>query len=528
VNTRGGSDNLTEYKYDLPGRRVLKRGAKVYSSGTPSQRTRYFFNGLTEEIRKVSVTGNGVSHSDTAFERTMKLDASEGAPTGWSDPYVAIEYNSARRSDVYKFTNWTMHGTGFWVPSPDNGYNITGKKTFSCWAKALTNASEVTIYFETNSARRAIHYRASTGAPFVLGNILYIQLGGTDQDYMNKWTRIERNIEADLKTEWPSENLVRVLGCAAWTGNASYPLYMDDLSFSNSMTTEHNVMGPGVIGHILRNRTTDVATYAATDRWFHYNQVGSVMCETDDTGALAQTHWQDAFGNTLSGWQTATWGGDRPGWHHNTKEFDDDIGLVYMYQRWYSPELGIFMSSAPYPPMMEHRYSFALHAPQLHFDPTGRRVVQASAGVGFTVPLTPFGLGIGGKLDVGYTWDSSGGWRAFLEPGIGPSAGLPGVGFHGGPATSSEPDAVVYDGWGCEGNAGLGPVQGSVGYSIKPGAPPGLASAPLLSIGAQTPTETGAVQGLITHRTSVDMILFTPQGMLGYAYGQMENAILNW
>jgi len=214
--------------------------------------------------------------------------------------------------------------------------------------------------------------RASTGAPFVIGNILYIQLGGTDQDYMNKWTRIERNIEADLKTQWPGESLVRVLGVAVWTGNSSYPLYMDDLSFSNSMTTEHNVMGPGVIGHILRNRSTNPTTYAATDRWFHYDQVGSVLSESDNTGALAQTHWQDAFGNTLSGWQTATWGGDQTGWHHNSKEYDGDSQLVYIYQRWYSPELGVFSSSALLPPELEHPFSFVESHPTGFVDVNGR------------------------------------------------------------------------------------------------------------------------------------------------------------
>jgi len=182
----------------------------------------------------------------------------------------------------------------------------------------------------------------------------------------------------DLVLRALHEILVRVLGCAVWTGNASYPLYMDDLSFSNSMTTEHNVMGPGVIGHILRNRSINPATYGVTDRWFHYDQVGSVLSESDNSGALAQTHWQDAFGNTLSGWQTATWGGDRLGWHHNSKEYDGDSQLVYLYQRWYSPELGLFQSSAPYPPMMEHRFSFGSHSPISARDPDGRRVVVDS------------------------------------------------------------------------------------------------------------------------------------------------------
>jgi len=183
------------------------------------------------------------------------------------------------------------------------------------------------------------------------------------------WLR--RNIEADLKTQWPGESLVRVLGCAVWTGNASYPLYVDDVAFSNSMTTEHNVLGPGVIGHILRNRSTNAATYAATDRWFHYDQVGSVLSESDNTGALAQTHWQDVFGNSLDTWQNGLIGGDRPGWHHNSKEYDGDSQLVYMYQRWYNPELGLFSAASPFPGFMEKPFVFARSSPIMTVDPTG-------------------------------------------------------------------------------------------------------------------------------------------------------------
>jgi RHS repeat-associated protein len=127
-----------------------------------------------------------------------------------------------------------------------------------------------------------------------------------------------------------------------------------------------------VVSHILRNRTIKPSTGVATDRWFHYDQVGSVLSESDAAGALAQTHHQDAFGNTQAAWQTGLWGGDRAGWHHNTKELDGDTGLVYMYQRWYAPETGTFMSSAPYPVTMEHRYGFAENRPGLMVDPDGR------------------------------------------------------------------------------------------------------------------------------------------------------------
>jgi RHS repeat-associated protein len=128
----------------------------------------------------------------------------------------------------------------------------------------------------------------------------------------------------------------------------------------------------GVVSHILRNRTINASTGVKTERWFHYDQVGSVISESDASGALEQTHHQDAFGNTQTAWQTGLWGGDRAGWHHNTKELDGDTGLVYMYQRWYSPETGTFMSSAPYPVTMEHRYGFAENRPVSVVDPDGR------------------------------------------------------------------------------------------------------------------------------------------------------------
>lgn len=188
-----------------------------------------------------------------------------------------------------------------------------------------------------------------------------------------QWQKFERNIEKDFETYSGGPSWTNTDGLGIDTDNtiSGDILYLDDLLLTNAMTIEHNTLGGGGIGQILRQRTIDTSTYAATDRWFHYDRVGSVVLETDSSGASAQSHDQDAFGNTLASWITGLIGGDRAGRHHNTKEFDSDIGLVYMYQRWYSPELGIFISSAPYPPMMEHRYSFAAQNPVSFIDPRG-------------------------------------------------------------------------------------------------------------------------------------------------------------
>jgi len=194
------------------------------------------------------------------------------------------------------------------------------------------------------------------------------------------WTRVTGGASS-----W--QNTDGVLFRPSW--HASYDLWIDDIRLSNAMTVEHNTLGTGVIGHILRHRTIDVpgaggaGLYATTDRWFHYDQVGSVLSQTDSSGSVAATFWQDAFGNQLQSWSTGLWSdaAGQSGWHHNTKEYDADAGMEYMYQRWYVPELGIFGSNAPYPPFMEHPYLFVQCDPANRTDARGQLGPLAVVGV---------------------------------------------------------------------------------------------------------------------------------------------------
>ena len=45
---------------------------------------------------------------------------------------------------------------------------------------------------------------------------------------------------------------------------------------------------------------------------------------------------------------------------------------AYFYQRWYDPQTATFASRAPFPPMMEHEYTFAAGNPVMMVDPDGR------------------------------------------------------------------------------------------------------------------------------------------------------------
>jgi RHS repeat-associated protein len=265
-----------------------------------------------------------------------------------------------------------LAGTAYWETG--SGWNITGKRTFAIWAKATADGAWVCICVKsTDNSYYGLVYQGTTGADYNTGNGGVIRVGGTAQDFTNgEWVRLERDLQADLTARF-GKTLSCVTGIYLWSGGLTTPkMWIDDLSFSNSLTIEHNTLGVGSIGHILRNRSTSASTCAATDRWFHYDQVGSVMAESDASGALVQTHYQDAFGNSQASWSTGLWGGDKPGWHHNSKEYDGDVGLVYMYHRWYGAEFGGFGSEAPLPRTMEAPYLFTSQAPTGSTDPTGR------------------------------------------------------------------------------------------------------------------------------------------------------------
>jgi RHS repeat-associated protein len=361
------------YKYDYAGRRILEYKGNSASwwdqaySGT-AQRTRHFFNGLTEEVRKVSVN----THSDTAFGLLIRADGDANHDSSFGTP----TYNADRRSNVYyanqslsRTSGATYFGTGY-------GLNITGRTTFSAWLRSgHTNPFIRVSVMDTSGNRRGLMYSCQSGSSFTQGNLARIRLGGTSQDFYapGRWVRLERNLQADLAAMYPGSTLARITGVELATEGIATTIYMDDLRFSNSLTVEKNVLAGGSIGHIVRNRTIDSATYAATDQWFHYDQVGSVMAVSNASGNLQTRVHQDAFGNVLADWTTGQWAIDAAsaGWHHNTKEFSDDTGLTYMYQRWYLPEVGVFTSKATIPPYAEDHYTFGLQNPLVQIDPLG-------------------------------------------------------------------------------------------------------------------------------------------------------------
>ena len=123
----------------------------------------------------------------------------------------------------------------------------------------------------------------------------------------------ERNLEADIKAVEPNNSLTAIHGIEL----RHHKVSLDDLRLTNCLTSEHNVLGPGAIGHIVRSRAmSGTGDYGAVDTYIHYDQVGSVVATSNAAGTGTSVLYADAFGNPLANWESGLWG-EPSGWRHN-------------------------------------------------------------------------------------------------------------------------------------------------------------------------------------------------------------------
>jgi len=304
------TETITEFHYDASGRRLLKRAPRVSTSETPTQRTRYFFNGLTEEITKVSVPN---AHADSAFEFTAKEDGASASEWQASNASVSTASSTSRRSEVIalngvappakmSFTIGDSNGTG---SNPNDVAWDSTKRTLSFWHQG--GFSKLQVLLTSSAGEKKVTYNSGTGINGHTGNNVDIYLGTTGS---TSWHRFERNIEADYElyaggATWTNTDGLIIIPDATY---GSYDMNVDDIRLSDSVTVEHNTLGPGVIGHILRNTTwDDTSSLAREDKWFHYDHTGSVTSETNTGGVLESTVSQDAFGNQQPSWESGLW-----------------------------------------------------------------------------------------------------------------------------------------------------------------------------------------------------------------------------
>ncbi|AWH53839.1 hypothetical protein C1924_11975 [Stenotrophomonas sp. ESTM1D_MKCIP4_1] len=126
---------------------------------------------------------------------------------------------------------------------------------------------------------------------------------------------------------------------------------------------------------------------AETVTYIHTDALGSVVAETDATGSVVKRYDYEPYGGIVGGPVA-----DGPGYTGHVS--DAATGLSYMQQRYYDPQLGLFLSVDPVSthsnPKHFNRYSYAYGNPYSFTDPDGR------------IPVMPFiyGAVVGGLADI--------------------------------------------------------------------------------------------------------------------------------
>lgn len=121
-------------------------------------------------------------------------------------------------------------------------------------------------------------------------------------------------------------------------------------------------------GRHLARRTSDGITY-----FYSTDHVGSTVLMTDEAGAVVWSGEATPFGDQVSEDGALA---DSEELKYQGKDYDPLTSLVYMNARWYSPELGRFMSKDPARDGVNW-FAFVGNNPLTFVDPTGLADIEA-------------------------------------------------------------------------------------------------------------------------------------------------------
>jgi RHS repeat-associated protein len=145
--------------------------------------------------------------------------------------------------------------------------------------------------------------------------------------------------------EYPGHTVARVDGLMVLGGD----VYLDDIVFSGGRLRRSRQVVPGAaLGGVLGSWTGPnvVAENGVAARYFHYNDLGTVLAQTKSDGTLEGAWEPDHFGN-YEGRYAYTGSPARPELGLTGKIYDDAVGAYYSWARWLDPERGRWISQDP-------------------------------------------------------------------------------------------------------------------------------------------------------------------------------------
>lgn len=372
---------------------VSDTGGQAYASGIgyhPNGAIRQFTYGngivhtMAQNIRQLPrrVTDGGV------FDFTFGYDANGNTLTIDDVNQVAGAYTGSRNMGydgldrlTYAHLHWQQINE-FGYDALDNlrsklHYNGSTSTTQTYWYDARNQLTNVLN--ESGASVVGLSYDAQGNLQNKNGQTYYFDFGnrlrevGGQQSY-------QYDAHGRRVTKWSSAGggqLTR--GIYSQSGQMLY-----EENGTKSIATENIYLGSSVLA--IRERA-----YSASDpvtKFQHTDALGSPVAVTDTTGTVIdRTNWEP-YGTAIN---KASY----EGIGYTGHVMDGATELVYMQQRYYDPQIGLFLSVDPVtaysnPVGMFNRYRYANNNPYKFTDPDGRTAVcgQSSCTINCSSALT--------------------------------------------------------------------------------------------------------------------------------------------
>lgn len=348
-----GEGGVTTYRYDANGNQTDIE----YPNGASSEFTFDSMNRLLEIVHR---NGGGLLASESyilnALGDRVRMDRSDGSS-------VEYEYDALRRltrethrdggASVLRDISFTYDAVGNRLTRTDHLNGSTIEYSYDEADKLLTAGSTTYTYDDNGSLTSEIEAGVSTTYRYDAEGRLAEVNTPTETllySYDHRGNRV--------RVENGSATMLYLVDTANPTGLSQV---LEDYSTTSGSLASY-VFGTDLVSQMRSGARSHV----------HIDGVGSVQFLTDSTGEVSDAYRYGAFGELLSTSGTT----DNP-YRFTGERFDAVTGFTYLRERYYSSDIGRFLTRDPFEgtidrPVSLHRYLYANANPIAFTDPTGR------------------------------------------------------------------------------------------------------------------------------------------------------------